>query len=346
MRIVETRHGLVLAAAGVDASNVARDELALLPVDPDASALALRDALRELLGVEVGVIISDTWAGPGATGSPTPRSASPGSPRSPTRAARSTRYGNTLDVTRVAVADEIAAAADLVKGKLGGIPVAVVRGLAPDGKLPDDGNGSRELVRDSADDLFRLGTAEAIALGARRGRATRWRPPLHADAVAVSARCRSPTRQAGAIRQAFLGFLAARPDAMWRSCAAGHLTASAVVLDPSRAAVLLTLHPRVGLWLQVGGHCEPGDHTLLDAAAREAREESGIGALSFDPTPLALDVHPITCSLGVPTRHFDVQFLAVAPAGAEPVRSDESIDLRWFAWDDLPAGIVARAARR
>ena len=67
------------------------------------------------------------------------------------------------------------------------------------------------------------------------------------------------------------------------------------------------------MWLQLGGHCEPGDHTLLDAAAREAREESGIGSLSFDPTPLALDVHPITCSLGVPTRHFDVQFLAVAP---------------------------------
>ena len=55
--------------------------------------------------------------------------------------------------------------------------------------------------------------------------------------------------------------------------------------------------------------------------------------------PLALDVHPITCSLGVPTRHFDVQFVAVAPADAEPVRSDESLDLQWFPWDDLPAGV-------
>src|SRR5206468_885668 len=146
---------------------------------------------------------------------------------------------------------------------------------------------------------------------------------LHADAVAVIGALPAGDPQSSAIRQAFLGFLAARPDAMWRSCAAGHLTASAVVLDPSRTAVLLTLHPRVGLWVQVGGHCEPGDHTLLDAAAREAREESGMGALSFDPSPLGLDVHPITCSLGIPTRHFDVRYLAVAPFGAEPVRSDE-----------------------
>jgi 8-oxo-dGTP pyrophosphatase MutT (NUDIX family) len=142
----------------------------------------------------------------------------------------------------------------------------------------------------------------------------------------------------GAVREAFLGFLAARPDAMWRSCTPGHLTASALVVDPSRRGVLLTLHPRVGMWLQLGGHCEEGDRTLLDAAAREAREESGIGSLSFDPTPLALDVHPITCSLGVPTRHFDVQFLAIAPAGAEPVQSAESLDLRWFGWEELPAG--------
>jgi 8-oxo-dGTP pyrophosphatase MutT (NUDIX family) len=93
--------------------------------------------------------------------------------------------------------------------------------------------------------------------------------------------------------------------------------------------------------VQVGGHCEGGDHTLLDAAAREAREESGIGALSFDPEPVALHIHPITCSLGVPTRHFDVQYVAVAPQGAEPVRSVESVDLRWFPWDALPDDTAA-----
>jgi 8-oxo-dGTP pyrophosphatase MutT (NUDIX family) len=123
---------------------------------------------------------------------------------------------------------------------------------------------------------------------------------------------------------------------MWRSCAAGHLTASTLVIDPSRHAVLLTLHPRVGKWLPLGGHCEVDDRSLLDAAAREAREESGIGALSFDARPLSLDVHPITCSLGVPTRHFDVCYGAVAPPGAEPTMSAESTDLRWFGWDALP----------
>jgi 8-oxo-dGTP pyrophosphatase MutT (NUDIX family) len=109
--------------------------------------------------------------------------------------------------------------------------------------------------------------------------------------------------------------------------------------------VLLTLHPRVRSWVQLGGHCEPGDRTLLGAAAREAREESGIGSLSLDPAPLDLDVHPITCSLGVPTRHFDVRFLAVAPAGAEPIRSDESLDLRWFDWDALPVGVSPELPR-
>jgi 8-oxo-dGTP pyrophosphatase MutT (NUDIX family) len=142
------------------------------------------------------------------------------------------------------------------------------------------------------------------------------------------------------LQQGFLGFLAARPDAMWRSCAPGHLTGSAVIIDPSRRLVLLTLHPRAGVWVQVGGHCETGDHTMLDVAAREAREESGIGALSFDPTPLGLHVHSITCSLGVPTRHFDVQYLAIAPEGAEPHLSDESLDLQWFPWDRLPDGVA------
>jgi 8-oxo-dGTP pyrophosphatase MutT (NUDIX family) len=252
-------------------------------------------------------------------------------------------HGNVLEVTQVAVADEIAAAADLVKGKLGGIPVAIVRGLAPHGTLADDGRGSRPLLRAQGDDLFRLGTAEAIALGradAQRdlGRSSRTVPPLHADAVEVISAMPAGDALEAAVREAFLGMLAARTDAVWRSCVPGHLTASTLVLDPSHEAVLLTLHPRARMWLQVGGHCEPEDKTLLDAAAREAREESGIGSLSFDPLPLALDVHPITCSLGVPTRHFDVQYVAVAPSGATPVVSEESLDLRWFGWDELPDG--------
>ncbi|HEU5267344.1 MAG TPA: coenzyme F420-0:L-glutamate ligase [Jatrophihabitans sp.] len=352
LRIVQTRHGLILAAAGVDASNVARDELALLPVDPDASAERLRDALRERAGVEVGVVISDTMGRPWRDGLTDAAIGVAGLTGLTDHRGAVDAHGNTLQVTRVAVADEIAAAADLVKGKLAGIPVAVVRGLAQDGKLPDDGRGSRDLIRDPASDLFRLGTAEAIALGrADALGALEPAPALHQNAVEIITAMRPDNVLEKAIREAFLGLLAARPDAMWRSCAAGHLTASTIVLDPSREAVLLTLHPRAGLWLQVGGHCEADDATLLDAAVREAREESGIAGLGFEPEPFALDVHPISCSLGVPTRHFDVQFVAVAPAGAALERSHESLDLRWFHWDELPDGAapelpdLIRAAR-
>ena len=140
-----------------------------------------------------------------------------------------------------------------------------------------------------------------------------------------------------ALKYALLAFLDARPaDACDRSCVPGHLTASAFVLDAPGEHVLLTLHPRVGRWVQLGGHCEPGDATLRDAALREATEESGIAGLEIGPAPLHLDVHPVTCSLGVPTRHLDVRYLVRAPAGAVPVISDESDDLRWWPVDALP----------
>ncbi|EOD67298.1 NUDIX hydrolase [Amycolatopsis vancoresmycina] len=161
---------------------------------------------------------------------------------------------------------------------------------------------------------------------------------LHADAVTTLSSWRPDSAAQESLRQAFLGFLAAREDSCLRSCAAGHLTASAVVLDHTGTQVLLTLHPRVGRWLQLGGHCEPSDASLAGAALREATEESGMTGLRLAPEPVHLDVHPITCSLGVPTRHFDVRFAVHAPAGASPVRSDESDDLRWWPVDALPAG--------
>jgi coenzyme F420-0:L-glutamate ligase len=345
LQIVETRHGLVLAAAGVDLSNVARNEIALLPIDPDASAALMCESIRELAGIDVGVVISDSMGRPWRAGITDSAIGVSGLTALTDPRGRTDSYGNVLVVTQVAIADELAAAGDLVKGKLGGIPVAIVRGFARDGKLDDDGMGSRNLIRGSSEDLFRLGTEEAMAVGREDvGWTTTIAPPLHADAVEVVSAL-SPADVEPAVQQAFLGFLAARPDAMWRSCAPGHLTASALVVDPTRRLVLLTLHPRAEMWLQLGGHCEDGDHTLLDAAAREAREESGIGALSFDPNPLGLDVHPITCSLGVATRHFDVRYVAIAPEGAEPVRSPESDDLRWFPWDRLPDGAAADLPR-
>ena len=153
-----------------------------------------------------------------------------------------------------------------------------------------------------------------------------------------------------ALRHALLAFLDARPeDACARSCVPGHLTASALVLDATAEHTLLTLHPRVGRWIQLGGHCEPDDESLRAAALREATEESGIDGLRIEPQPLHLDVHPVTCSLGVPTRHLDVRYLIRAPAGAVPRISEESTDLRWWPVAALPPGddtvaIMVRAA--
>ena len=161
-RIVETRHGLVLAAAGVDASNTPPGTVVLLPEDPDGSARRLRKALMDRLGVRIGVLITDTLGRPWRAGQTDAAIGAAGV--APLRDYRGTpdTFGVALEVSVAAVADELAGAADLVKGKAAGIPVAVVRGLA--GLVTEaDGPGAQALIRPAAEDMFRYGSADVLA---------------------------------------------------------------------------------------------------------------------------------------------------------------------------------------
>ena len=140
-------------------------------------------------------------------------------------------------------------------------------------------------------------------------------------------------------RARMLAFVEAHPDALLRSCRAGHLTASALVIDAAGRCGLLTLHAKLGRWLQLGGHCD-GDGNLPGVALREAIEESGISGLRIDPRPIDLDVHRIPARPSEPAHlHLDIRFLVHAPPGAKARVSAESLELAWFA----PAELVGRA---
>ncbi|MEU2423792.1 coenzyme F420-0:L-glutamate ligase [Streptomyces sp. NPDC007851] len=163
LRIVENRQGLVMAAAGVDASNTPSGTVLLLPENPDASARAVRAGLRDALGVNVGVVVTDTSGRPWRAGLTDVAIGAAGVRVLDDLRGGVDAYGNPLVATVVATADELAAAGDLVKGKATGMPVAVVRGLAQVVTDADeDGDDARALVRDAANDMFRLGTSEAV----------------------------------------------------------------------------------------------------------------------------------------------------------------------------------------
>ena len=175
------------------------------------------------------------------------------------------------------------------------------------------------------------------------GGTTRWHAGsgqrgLHADARAVLASWVAPNEAQEALRGSFIEFLDAQPDGMLRHCQPDHLTGSALIVRDGaaeRPEVLLVHHAKAGKWLQTGGHCEPTDETLSQAALREAREESGVDGLTVDPVPLQLSRHHVPFCGPPPAggHHLDVQYLVHAPADANVHVGGDEDETRWFPLD-------------
>ncbi len=170
-RIVESRLGIIAAAAGVDASNTPEGTVLLLPVDPDASARALAAGLRDLLGVRIGVLLSDTMGRAWRDGQTDTAIGAGGVHVFEDLRGQTDAEGRPLVVTMPCVADELASAADLVKRKAARLPVAVVRGrgdLVGDLDLP----GAASIIRPADRDFFHTGSAESYAAGFAAGAAS------------------------------------------------------------------------------------------------------------------------------------------------------------------------------
>ena len=160
---------------------------------------------------------------------------------------------------------------------------------------------------------------------------------LHADALRTLTSWAAPDDEQEARRQEYVEHLRAQADGVWKASFPVHLTAGALVLDADGGRVLLNLHRKARRWFAFGGHLEPGDATLAGAALREGTEESGLRGLVIDPVPVHLSRHTVAfCDPRGTVTHCDVRFLARLGADADPVISDESLDVRWFDVDDVP----------
>lgn len=179
---------------------------------------------------------------------------------------------------------------------------------------------------------------------------------LHDDALATLAGWSAPNAELEALRGELVGHLVAHPDGVWRSCFPDHLTAGTIVVSDDAEQVLLNLHGKAQRWFAFGGHCEEGDTSLAGVARREALEESGLDPdlLSFDPTPVHLDIHSVDfCDPRGTVRHLDVRFVATVPVAAAHRASAESRDVRWWPLAALPGDLgeemhdlIAHAVRR
>ena len=164
--------------------------------------------------------------------------------------------------------------------------------------------------------------------------------PLYTDANRVLHAYQPVDRQQEALRLEYLAFLADHVDGVWKAGPPEHLTASCLVLDEGLSRALLTHHRRARMWFQFGGHLETVDQSVRAAAEREATEESGIVGLRVTPVPVHLDRHVLVGDFGRCREHLDIRYAAIAPAGAEPRVSGESLDVRWWPLDGLPEGHV------
>ena len=355
-KIVANPLGIVQAAAGIDASNVAGDEVALLPEDPDASAAALRAALRDRLGVDVAVVVTDTMGRTWRTGQTDAAIGAAGLEVVHAYGGAVDAQGNELVVTEVAVADEVAAAADLVKGKLGGVPVAVVRGLPA--VLRSETSRGADLVRPVDEDLFWLGTEEALVRGRREAVPARRSVRAFADvpvdhaalrragAAALTAPAPHHTRPVRFVHLVATDVRTRLLDAMadaWRADLRGDGFSEESIARRVARGDLLRAAPEVVLPFLVleGAHAYPdarraaAEHTMFTVAGGAAVQgllvalaAEGLGSCWVSSTIFARDV--VRDVLALPADWEPLGAVAIGhPAAAPPPRGELAVDDRW-----------------
>jgi coenzyme F420-0:L-glutamate ligase / coenzyme F420-1:gamma-L-glutamate ligase len=335
-RIVETRHGFVMASAGVDASNVASGVVALLPEDPDESARRLRDDVKRRYGVDVAVVVSDTFGRPWRRGLTDVAIGVAGMGAIRDFVGHVDAYGNELAMTQVAEADEIAAAAELVMGKLDGVPMAIVRGLT---LVPDDGGGVRATLRPATEDMFRTGSRETVTArrSVRAFRPDRVDPALLHEAIAAAITAPAPHHTTPwrfvLIDEARGALLQAMREAWTDDLANDGTPAETIARRIAKSDALLGSAPHlvVPCLVMAGAHTYPDERMTAEremfllsmGAAVEnlmvALSAAGLGSCWVSSTMFCKD--PVRRALGLPDTWDPMGAIAIGtPAHGPPPR--------------------------